>query len=142
MTNPKRNSFSLNLKTEKVAAFLELDRLKADVSKTTYLNDLLAVLSDLSATFSSPNSSMLDELAAFKQLLGDDMINQIPQYAAATRRDPVQMLLHLVEKGIAADEQLNSLNLRAGKKADMGRIPAKPQTELGGQSNHQMDTAA
>ena len=142
MTNPKRNSFSLNLKTEKVAAFLELDRLKADVSKTTYLNNLLVVLSDLSATFSPLNSSVLDELAAFKQLSEDDLISQIPQYAVATRRDPVQMLLHLVEKGIAADEQLNSLNLRAGKKADMGRIPANSQPELGGESNHQMDTAA
>ena len=98
MTNPKRNSFSLNLKTEKVEAFIELDRLKADVSKTTYLNDLLTILSDLSVTFSSPDSSMLDELAAFKQLLEDDLINQIPEYAVATRRNPVQMLLHLLRK--------------------------------------------
>lgn len=142
MTDPKRSSFSLNLKTPEVATFLESDRLKANVSKTAYLNDLLTVLSDLPAIFSPPDSSTLDELAAFKQLLEDDVINQIPQLAAATRRDPVQMLLYLVEKGIAADEQLNSLNLRVDKKAYIGRQLAKTQPELVGQSNYQTNIAA
>ncbi|PZO22633.1 MAG: hypothetical protein DCF25_02395 [Leptolyngbya foveolarum] len=142
IANPKRSSFSLNLKTIEVAAFLESDRLKAGVSKTAYLNDLLAVLSNLPAIFSSSDSSMLDEIAAFKQLLEDDVINQIPQLAAATRRDPIQMLLYLVEKGIGADEQLNNLNLREGTKADINRSLATIHSELVGQSNDQMTIAA
>lgn len=142
MTNSKRNSFSLNLKTPEVATFLESDRLKADISKTAYLNDLLTVLSSLPAVLSAPDSPVLDEVKAFKQLLEDDVINKVPQYAVATRRHPVQMLLHLIEKGIAADEQLSSLTLREDKKVHVSRLSAKTQPELFGSPNYRTDTAA
>ncbi|MFK8185195.1 MAG: hypothetical protein AB8B99_17625 [Phormidesmis sp.] len=111
MSSKERNTFSLNLKTQKVVSFIEEEKSKASKSKTSFINELLECLADCSVvlTSQSDGSSMLDELDAMKTLLDDDVIQNIPYLASMTRRDPVQMLLHLVEKGIEADDQLSSI---------------------------------
>lgn len=103
-----RNSFSLNLKTAKAIRFIELEKDKAGKSKTSFINGILERLADWPITLASDTESpcIFDEIEAVRELLNDDLIKKIPHFAALTRRNRVQMLLHLIEKGIEADDQL------------------------------------
>jgi hypothetical protein len=100
----RKSTFSLNLKSEKVIDFLESDSVRAGVSKTSYLNTLLSEMADLRVTLSEGGSSMLDEISALKELYDDRVMRWIPEMAAENRRKPVQMALHLMEKGIEVDK--------------------------------------
>lgn len=124
-TNPDKptRTFSLNLKTPEVSKFLESEKRKSALSKTGYLNELLSTLSSFPRILSKRRGSMLSELIALKQLLSDDVMSQIPHLAAATRRDPVQMLLHLVEKGLEADKQLAGVKPLARTKTSSAEKP-------------------
>jgi hypothetical protein len=101
---PEATNFNLKLKTEKARKFLESEGDRPDTSKTAYLNELLILLSEFPTVFSASSDSKLDELEACKLLLSDDVMTQIPRLAAASRREPVQMLLYLIEKGLESIE--------------------------------------
>ena len=113
-----RNTFSLNVKTENAANFIDTEKSKLNLSKTSFINDLLERLSSWSYILTSHTgqSSVLDELSAIEELLSDDVIKKIPQLAAITRRTPAQMILHLIERGIAADDQLAMLEAEAAER--------------------------
>jgi hypothetical protein len=101
----KRSTFSLNLKSQKAIDFLESDKEKAGLTKTTYLNELILAMADLCITFSGEDGSTLDEILALKELLNDQLMRQIPELAIESRRTPVQMMLYLMQKGMEADNQ-------------------------------------
>ena len=111
MSNKERNTFSLNLKTQKVVSFISSEKDKTGESKTSFINELLECLSSwpVVLTAHTKNRSILGEVKAVKELLDDDLIKQIPGLAARSRRNPVQMLLYLIERGIEADAQLASM---------------------------------
>lgn len=139
----ERNTFSLNLKTPEVISFLESEKSQSSLSKTAYLNELLKALSGFPVIFSDPTGSMLDEIAAFRKLLNDDVMHQIPYLAAATRRDPVQMLLYLIEKGLEADEQLSNLSSLDVRKSGNGKKPSvADHIELGSSLTSDSSAAA
>ena len=109
MSNKK---FSLNLKTEKAASFVDLETDKSGKSKTSFMNDLFESLADWPTVLTShiEGSSIFDEIRAIRELLSDELMKKIPRYAKLTRRNCVQMILHLIEKGIEADDQLKLAN--------------------------------
>ena len=111
MSSKERNTFSLNLKTQKVVSFIALEKDKAGESKTSFINELLESLASwpIVLTAHTKSRSILGEIKAVRELLDDDLIKQIPRLAAHSRRNPVQMLLYLIERGIEADEQLASI---------------------------------
>jgi len=104
------NTFSLNLKTQKVVSFITSEKDKTGESKTSFINELLECLASwpIVLTAHTRSRSILHEIKAVKELLEDDLIKQIPRIAARSRRNPVQMLLYLIERGIDADKQLAS----------------------------------
>ena len=111
MSSKERNTFSLNLKTQKVVSFIASEKDKAGESKTSFINELLECLASwpIVLTAHTKSRSILDEIKAVRELLDDDLVKQIPRLAARSRRNPVQMLLYLIERGIEADEQLASI---------------------------------
>ena len=139
---PERNTFSLNLKTQEVVDFLDSEKSKSGLTKTAYLNELLQALSGYPVIFSDPTGTMLDEMVAFRKLLNDDVMSKVPHLAAATRRDPVQMLLYLVEKGLEADEQLSSLIASDVRKSGDGKPLAAHPIELNGSLGSRSSAAA
>ena len=107
----ERNTFGLNLKTQEVVDFIETETAKCAVSKTAFFNELLESLKDYPIVLSqAKENSLLSEVDAIKQLLNDDVMKRVPYLADVTRRDPVQMLLYLVERGIESDEQLANIH--------------------------------
>lgn len=114
MSSKERNTFSLNLKTQKVVSFIASEKDKAGESKTSFINELLECLASWSIVLTAHTGrrSILDEIKAVKDLLDDDLIKQIPRLAARSRRNPVQMLLYLIERGIEADEHLASIQVQ------------------------------
>ena len=71
---------------------------KAGTSKTQYINEILRQV------FTTPNAltegTRLDELQAYSRLFSDELMNKIPDLANKERRNPDQMLLYLIERGI------------------------------------------
>lgn len=112
MTGKERNTFSLNLKTQRVVEFIALEKDKAGESKTSFINKLLEILDSwpIVLTAHTKGCSILSEIRAVRDFLNDELIQQIPRLAARSRRNPIQMLLYLVERGIEADEQLASID--------------------------------
>ena len=109
-----KNSFSLNLKTEKTTHFINSEKDKAGKSKTSFINGIFESLADWPILLASnaENPCILDEIEAVRELLDDDLIKKIPHLATLTRRNRVQMLLHLIEKGIEADDQLKLVDMQ------------------------------
>lgn len=135
MSNKERNTFSLNLKTQKVVNFIDSEKNKAGESKTSFINELFENLADWPVVLTShmENPSILDEVKAVRALLSDAVVEKTPQFAARTRRDSVQMILHLLEVGIAADDQLtptaarNVYELRSSAQhSDQGHLDIEP----------------
>ena len=135
MHSKERNTFSLNLKTQKVVDFIESEKSKAGESKTSFMNKLLECLADWPVLLTShmENPSIIDEVKAVKALLSDAVMEKTPQFAAHTRRDSVQMILHLVEVGMVTDKQLtpastrNVYELRSSiERSDEGYLDIEP----------------
>ena len=133
-----KNSFSLNLKTEKAIRFIDSEKDKAGKSKTSFINGILESLADWPIVLASnaESSCIFDEIEAVRKLLDDDLIQKIPHFATLTRRDRVQMVLHLIEKGIEADEQIKPINMQRIYKlqaptahADRESLDSKTSTE-------------
>lgn len=115
--------FNLNLKTEEVSTFLKEEARKTKSSQTAYINDELLCLSELPNVFSAADASKLDELKAIKTFLNDELMHRMPELAARTRRDVVQMTLFLMERGLQSlDTPLLSDHLIPHK------APVAPQT--------------
>ena len=109
-----KNSFNLNLKTDKAISFIDSEKTKTGDSKTSFINVVFENLADWPIVLApcDENSSIIDEIKAVRELLNDDLIKKIPQFATLTRRNRVQMILHLVEKGIEADDQLKLTDMQ------------------------------
>jgi len=96
--------FNLSLKTERARAFLQSESEKSGISRTAYINELLLLLSSFPTVFASESDSSLEELAACKTLLSDPLTSKVPELAASSRRDPAQMALYLMERGLGVVE--------------------------------------
>lgn len=120
-----KNTFSLNLKTQKVIDFINLEKNKAGESKTSFINRVLESIADWPTVLTTcpEECSILDEMEATRELLNDALMQKIPHFATLTRRSRVQMILHLVEKGIEADPQLKSVDVQ---KVYRFRVPTEP----------------
>lgn len=127
----KARPFSLNLKTKKVIDFLESEKVKSGISKNAYLNKLLEVLREFPIILSPPNSSMLDEIEAIKKMLCDDVAKQVSVLAAPSRRGPIQMLLHLAEKGTRLGEQPSVLECVAANERINNEKTLAMQSQVG-----------
>lgn len=97
-------TFNLSIKTSQVKNFLESESIKSGASRTAFINEVLFVLSECPDVFSSSTESSLKELEAFRTLISDKVMSNISELAATNRREPVQMALYLMEKGLEAIE--------------------------------------
>lgn len=94
------SSLNVTIRTEKARAFIEEEKRKRGCTKTALFNELLEVLADLPTFFSTPESSKLEELTALKKFLSDPVTERIPELAEVTRRDPLRMLLFVLDQGM------------------------------------------
>ena len=91
-------SFTLNCSPAVLEAISREAELLS-VSRTRYINTLLEKTVHMPRVLTSGTS--LDELEACSKLFSDDVLQEISTLAQKERRSIDQMLLHLVEKGIA-----------------------------------------
>lgn len=93
--------FTLNCQADILKAIRQEAKEKG-TSQTQYINEILREV------FSSPNiltsRGRLDELQMRSRLFRDDLMKEIPDLASKERRNPDQMLLHLIELGIGMTE--------------------------------------
>jgi len=89
--------FTLALEPELDEA-LNADRSMQSLSKTTYLKKLLAFIRAAEPIFFG--GSILDELSAYRQLSDSISKLRIPKLAADSRRNTLQQVLFLLEKGV------------------------------------------
>ena len=100
----------LNLKTAEVVDFLDAEGMRL-TNKTVFMNQLLLLASNFPRVLSSPNDPFTHELAACERLLNDKIMLKIPQLAARSRRDPLQMILFLIEEGALASENCSTITI-------------------------------
>lgn len=92
-------SFTLNCSSDVLAAIGQ-EAKTAGISQTRYINSLLEKVVQMPKALTSGTS--LDELEAQSMLFGDDVLKEVAAIAQAERRSIDQMLLHLVERALAA----------------------------------------
>lgn len=102
------SSLNVTIKNEEAHAFIAEEKRKRGCTKTALFNELLEVLADLPTFFSTPESSKLEELTALKKFLSDPVTERIPELAKITRRDPLRMLLFVLDQGMRAIESEQS----------------------------------
>ncbi|KPQ33324.1 MAG: hypothetical protein HLUCCA11_19005 [Phormidesmis priestleyi Ana] len=109
-------SFALNCNSDVLEAIGREAKI-AGVSRTQYINKLLENAVQMPKPLTSGTS--LEELKAHSRLFSDDVLNRIPAIAQKERRSTDQMLLHLVELGIAS---ISSGSEHSGNTVQLGLV--------------------
>ena len=110
-------SFALNCNSDILEAISREAKIEG-VSRTQYINKLLENAVQMPKPLTSGTS--LEELKAHSRLFSDDVLNMIPAIAQKERRSTDQMLLHLVELGIAS---ISSEPEYSGNTVKLGLVP-------------------
>ena len=110
-------SFALNCNSDVLEAIAR-EAKAAGLSRTQYINKLLENAIQMPKPLTSGTS--LEELKAHSRLFSDDVLNRIPAIAHKERRSTDQMLLHLVELGIAS---ISSEPTHSDGTVQLGLVP-------------------
>ncbi|MBE9062885.1 hypothetical protein [cf. Phormidesmis sp. LEGE 11477] len=100
--NGNKCRFTLALEPDANAA-LDADRSMQRLSKTSYINRILDFIKAARPVFFG--GSILDELGAYAQLSDSISKLEIPELAAHSRRNTLQQVLFLLEKGLQQIEK-------------------------------------
>lgn len=114
-------SFTLNCSPAVLEAIGRESEL-VGVSRTRYINMLLEKTVHMPKVLTSGTS--LDELEVYSKLFSDDALKEISTLARKERRSIDQMLLHLVETGIAA---MDSKVKRSRNAVQLGLVAPFPK---------------
>lgn len=109
--------FALNCNSD-VLETIGREAKTAGLSRTQYINKLLENAIQMPKPLTSGTS--LEELKAHSRLFSDDVLDRIPAIAQKERRSTDQMLLHLVELGIAS---INRGAERSEATVQLGLVP-------------------
>ncbi len=71
---------------------------------TALVNEYLEEIADFPVYFSKQDDLKLVELSLLKRLFADPVMAGIPEMAKATRRDPLRMLLYLLDRSLRTAE--------------------------------------